>query len=322
MREPMIPVTVIVPNYNSGAYLSESIESINSGQWPAEILIIHDRSTDDSLELAMKLQQKYSNIRLIKKEVREGAAEARRLGIMHATQDWISCIDADDLIEVDALKEAYENVIISGSDICIFELWRFDEQKIWKHDANPKDFPKTGTEAVLLTFGGWQIHPLGVARKSLYEKAYHGFAEKSLCADELITRLVFSFAIKVVGCSKKYFYRSNLLSTTRILNSHRLSSLRCHLWLFKFAQSYKEAPLGKMVRGSIGEAWFYWTQQKRIGTFATLNALRSFLAEIYSINGLLRMLLQSPKHLVALIFLSMAVWIQEKLMKNIGNWHE
>jgi len=322
MREPMIPVSVIIPNYNSGAYLSESIESINSGQWPVEILIIHDRSTDDSLELAMKLQQKYSNIRLIIKEVREGAAEARRLGIMNATQDWISCIDADDFIEEGALKEAYENVIISGSDMCIFELWRFDEQKIWKHDANPKDFPKTGTEAVLLTLGSWQIHPLGVARKSLYERAYHGFVEKSLGADELITRLVFSFAIKVVGCSKKYFYRSNLSSTTRIMNFHRLSSLRCHLWLFKFAQSYKEAPLGKMVRGSIGEAWFYWTQQNRIGTVETLNALRSFLSEIYSINGLLRMLLQSPKHLVALIFLSMAVWIQKKFMKIIGNFHE
>lgn len=317
-----LPVSVIVPNYNSGCYLEDCIKSINSGQWPAEILIIDDCSTDESLDLAIKLQLQYSNIQILQREVNGGAAEARRLGISAASQYLIALVDADDLLEIDALAVAYAAMISCGADICVFDLWSFDTIKKWRHNANPKVFPKTGREAALLTLGGWRMHAAGMSLKTIYTKAYKEFAETAFNADELITRLVFSHAAKVVGCKKKYFYRSHSASTTRTLNVRRLSSLRSHLWLLNFARNFPEAPIREMVRGAIGEAWFYWTQQKRIGTFATLNALRSFLAEIYSINGLLRMLLQSPKHLVALIFLSMGVWIQEKLMKNIGNWHE
>ena len=205
MREPMIPVSVIVPNYNSGAYLSESIKSINSGVWPAEILIIDDCSTDGSLELAEKLKDKYSNICLLRREVNGGAAEARKWGVAEATQELIAFVDADDLLEEGALEDAYTEITSSGADICIWELWRFDEQSKWRHDANPKNFPKTGVDAVLLTLGGWHIHPLGVARKFLYKKAYQGFTETTINADELLTRLVFSHAAQVVGCNKKYF---------------------------------------------------------------------------------------------------------------------
>ena len=322
MRQPMIPVSVIVPNYNSGVYLSESIESINSGLWPAEILIIDDCSTDSSPELAEKLKAKFSNIRLLSLKVNGGAAEARKLGISEATHDLIALVDADDLLEPDALGGAYAAIMSSGADICIWELWRFDEQTKWRHDANPTDFPKTGVEAVLLTLGGWRIHAAGVARKFLYEKAYQGFAEKAFNADELLTRLVFSHAAQVVQCNKKYYYRSHASSTTRVLDARRLSSLRSHLWVLNFALRFPGAPITEMVCGAIGEAWFFWTQRKRIGTVATFNELRSFLSGIYSTTGLWRMLLKNPKHLVALLLLSTAVWVQEKVIQNIGIRHD
>jgi glycosyltransferase involved in cell wall biosynthesis len=306
----MVPISVIVPNYNSGVFLSESIESINSGQWPAEILIIDDFSTDGSLELALKLQEKYSNVRVLKREENGGAAEARRLGISEATQHLIAFVDADDLIEIDALKEAYLEIIASDSDICIWELWRFDEDNEWKHDANPRNFPITGAEAVLLTLEGWRIHGLGVSRKHLYERAYQGFSEVGFNADELLTRLVFSNAQQVVSCAKKYFYRSNPSSSTRALNARSVTALRSHLWLLNFALRYPDAPVKKMARGAIGSAWFYWRRRKQIGVPATLRELRIFLAGLYRFPNLLSLLWQSPKHLGGLLFLSIVVWVQ------------
>ena len=309
MTSNTIPVSVIVPNYNSGLYLKECIESVNSGQWPAEILIIDDCSIDNSLDLALKLQSQYANIRVLQREVNGGAAEARKTGISAASQDLIALVDADDLLETDALADAYTAMTSSGADICIWDLWRFDADKKWRFDAaNPKVFPKTGREATLLTLGGWGIHPLGISHKSIYRIAYQEFTEIAFNADELLTRLVFSHATMVVGCQKKYFYRSNPLSTSRVLNARRLSSLRSCLWLLDFARNYPEAPIRKMVRGGISEAWFYWKNRNQIGNVETLRELRVFLPKIARFPGLFFWLWQSPKHFIALLFLSVAIW--------------
>jgi glycosyltransferase involved in cell wall biosynthesis len=303
-----IPVSVIVPNFNSGRYLIDCIDSINSGKWPTEILIIDDCSTDESLGIAFKLQSQYSNIRVLERDVNGGAAEARRFGISAASQDLISLVDADDLLETDALAVAYTEMTSSGSDICIFDLWCFDTVNKWRHDANPDVLPKTGREAVILTLGSWHMHGAGISLKALYEKAYREFTETAFNADELLTRLVFSNAIKIVGCEKKYFYRAHSASTTQTLNVRSLSSLRSSLWLLDFARNYPEAPIRAMVLRSISEAWFYWKKRNQIGNDATLRELRIFIPKIDRFPGLWSWLWRSPKHFVALTILSMVIW--------------
>ena len=128
-----IPVSVIIPNYNSGKYLEDCIKSINSSMWPMEILIIDDKSTDQSLEVAIKLESIYSNIQIIKRIKNGGIVEARRTGLKFASQDWISFIDADDFIDSDAILQAYQVAQTEGADICIWDLWRADEEKKWQH---------------------------------------------------------------------------------------------------------------------------------------------------------------------------------------------
>src|ERR1017187_7406761 len=142
-----VPASVIVPNYNSGHYLEDCIKSINSGQWPAEILIVDDCSTDDSLDLAIKLQSQYSNIRVLQRKENGGAAEARRLGLSAASQDWIAFIDADDFVEENAVACAYITACDECSDICIWDMWRFDAGRSWCNiPLRPSDFPKTGRQ--------------------------------------------------------------------------------------------------------------------------------------------------------------------------------
>ena len=303
MSKQTVPVSVIVPNYNSGHYLTDCVKSINSGQWPAEILIIDDCSTDDSLAMAIKLQSQFSNIRVLEREVNGGAAEARKLGIFASSQEWIAFVDADDLLENDALSAAHGTAVGSGADICIWELWRFENEKKWKSAANPASFPHTGRDAVLLTLGAWIIHPLGVSKKSLYEKAYEGFAESMMNADELLSRLVFSHANLVVGCGKRYFYRSHLASTTRLLNRRRLSSLRSHLWLLRFSRQFREAPIRKMTLDALWEAWFFWTKREQIGVSVTVSELKAFLPDIFFISRSSAWLWQHPKYFAVFFYL-------------------
>lgn len=309
MQTNTIPVSVIIPSYNSENHLKECIESINSGQWPIEILIIDDCSVDNSLNLAYKLRSHYNNIKVLRSNENSGAASARKLGIAAASQDLIALVDADDLLEHDALADAYTVMTSSCADICIWDLWRFDVNKNWRVDTmNLGIFPKTGREATLLTLGGWGIHPLGIARKKLYEKAYHGFCETAFNADELLTRLVFSHAKIVIACKKKYFYRKHADSTTQTLNVRRLGSLNSCLWLLDFARNYPEAPIQKMIYTSIAEAWYCWKHREQIGNVETLNALKIFVPKIYFFPGVKTWLWRSPKHFIALLFLYMTIF--------------
>lgn len=303
MSKQTVPVSVIVPNYNSGHYLEECIKSINSGQWPAEILIVDDCSTDDSLALAIKLQSQFSNVRVLEREVNGGAAEARKFGISASSQDWIAFVDADDLLETDSLSAAHVTASSSCADICIWELWRFENEKKWKSPSNPASFPQSGRDAVLLTLGTWRIHPLGIAKKNLYEKAYQGFTESMMNADELLTRVVFSHANLVVGCEKRYFYRSHSASTTRLFNARRLSSLRSHLWLLRFAGQFPEAPVRQMTLDALWEAWFFWTKREQIGVSVTVSELKAFLPEIFFISRSGAWLWRHPKYFAVFFYL-------------------
>ena len=307
----MIPVSVIIPNYNSGTYLTDCINSINSKLWPNEILIIDDCSTDNSLELAENLMKQFHNIRLLRCELNRGALEARRFGIFEATHELIALVDADDLLEEDALENAYAEITSTGADICIWDLWGFNERSKFRNVANPKDFPITGEESVLLTLGGWNwnIHAFGIYRKKILEMAYQGFNETFFMADELLTRLAFSHSRQVVGCKKKYLQRSHSQSSTRILNVRRLSSLQRHVWLLNFARRLSAPSIAEMACVAIWEAWYYWTQRKQIGVAETLRELRIFIAGLYRFPGLLHLLWRNPKFLCGLLFLSIAVWI-------------
>ena len=124
--DAFLPVSVIIANYNSENYLNECVRSINAGQWPLEILIVDDCSTDASLQLALQLAAEFSNVRVFQLPENVGAAEARKIAILNAQCEWITIIDADDYIEKDAIAAALAKAIAEGSDMCIWQLWRFD----------------------------------------------------------------------------------------------------------------------------------------------------------------------------------------------------
>jgi glycosyltransferase involved in cell wall biosynthesis len=298
------PVTVIIPSYNSGYYLKDCIESINAGTRPLEILIVDDCSTDGSLELARFIEKTNDNVRVIAREKNGGIAEARRDGIFAATQEWIALVDADDLLEKNAISVAYETAVSTNTDICIWELWRFDDDREWVNIKNdPAQFPITGRQAAYMTLGEWKIHPLGVSKKTVYLEAYENFNETCTNADELITRLAFMQARSVSVCDKKYFYRVNLSSTTNTLHPRQLGILDSCLWLIDFCNNFCDAPVRKIVLGGIEQCWGFYKNRKTLGCKATKNKIGFFIGKLYRSGSLSSWIFQYPKHLIVLIVL-------------------
>lgn len=89
-------VSIIVPVYNAGIYITETIESVlHQTYLNWELILVDDCSTDDSKEKIAFVQD--DRIRYLPMTVNRGAASARNIGLEHATGRLIAFLDADDI---------------------------------------------------------------------------------------------------------------------------------------------------------------------------------------------------------------------------------
>ena len=92
-------VSVIIPCYNYGHFLRESIDSVIRQSYPHwECIIIDDGSGDNTREVADALCRQDSRIKYIH-QPNQGAAAARNRGLRQSTGEFVQFLDADDLLE-------------------------------------------------------------------------------------------------------------------------------------------------------------------------------------------------------------------------------
>lgn len=92
-------VSIIIPCYNQGQYLSEALESVYNQtfiNW--ECLIIDDGSIDNTSEIAKLFVQKDSRFVYLYKE-NGGVSSARNLGIEISKGKFIQFLDSDDVLD-------------------------------------------------------------------------------------------------------------------------------------------------------------------------------------------------------------------------------
>lgn len=90
-------VSVIIPFYNAFSFLEKSISSALNQEETVELILVDDHSTDNSLDLVEKLQQKDDRIIILQNNSNiSGAAISRNVGVRHASHEYIAFLDADD----------------------------------------------------------------------------------------------------------------------------------------------------------------------------------------------------------------------------------
>lgn len=116
----MIKLSIIIPVYNTEAYLSRCLDSclhqdLSMDQY--EIIAVNDGSTDRSLEILKDYERQYTNIHVYSQEnKRQGAA--RNYGLTKASGEYIWFVDADDWIANNCLRKLSSS--LDGIDIFIF----------------------------------------------------------------------------------------------------------------------------------------------------------------------------------------------------------
>ncbi|MBM6619092.1 glycosyltransferase family 2 protein [Bacillus suaedaesalsae] len=148
-------LSVVVLVYNTEEYIRECLDSlVNQTLDGIEIIMVNDESPDDSLSIIEEYQKQYSNIKVINQK-NSGGAVAGNNGMKIATGEYITLMDSDDVVPLDAYEKLYNKAKETGSDIVIGKpkillngekkdvLYK-KEQLVWEKErtiTNIEEFP-------------------------------------------------------------------------------------------------------------------------------------------------------------------------------------
>lgn len=120
-------VSIIMPSWNTGRFIGETIESVLAqtySNW--ELIIVDDSSTDNTDEIVAQYTD--HRIKYIKNEVNSGAALTRNRAMREAQGEWIAFLDSDDLWLPDKLKHQIEFMNKNGYKLSFTEYEKIDEE--------------------------------------------------------------------------------------------------------------------------------------------------------------------------------------------------
>lgn len=133
MEKPL--VSLVIPAYNASEYLEDCIDSVSRQSYrPIEIIVIDDGSTDDTGAIASRLARSDGRLRLISIE-NGGVSRARNIGIEVSRGEFVTFVDADDLLHPLAIEAMVDAALSEGAQVCITSFEKGDKVPAFKGRA-------------------------------------------------------------------------------------------------------------------------------------------------------------------------------------------
>lgn len=117
-------VSIIMPAYNAGPWIEESLRSAVAQTHPAvEIIVIDDGSKDDTLARARRFAAQATRDIRIETQPNSGASAARNHGLRLAHGEFIQFLDADDLLAPDKIAGQLGPLLAAGPATLASGTW-------------------------------------------------------------------------------------------------------------------------------------------------------------------------------------------------------
>ena len=143
-------VSVVVPVYNTGRYLSECIDSILSQTHKnIEVLLIDDGSTDGSGELCDKYAKKDNRITVVHQE-NSGVSSARNEGLSRSCGEYVLFVDSDDVVSEKLVDILVRDILNNEADLAICGFEQFAKGINPEKDVSKSDAKVLGVEDALV----------------------------------------------------------------------------------------------------------------------------------------------------------------------------
>jgi glycosyltransferase involved in cell wall biosynthesis len=180
-RDPL--VSIIIPNFNRGPIIEETITSVlkqSYDNW--ECLIVDDCSTDNSIEIIKSYCNKDSRFKFYQRDREpKGAPTSRNIGLCKSNGEFIIFLDSDDLLAKDCLLNRVKVI----NDIPGFDFWVFPTAifKLTPDDSTKKwnllHKPQEDLIRFLLNDTPWSTTGAIWKREAII--GIEGFNENALC---------------------------------------------------------------------------------------------------------------------------------------------
>ena len=139
-------VSIVMPSYNTGQYIAESIHSvINQSYKNWELLIVDDASSDNTDEVVKPFLED-NRIRYFKNSNKSGAAFSRNRALKEAKGKWIAFLDSDDLWMPKKLEKQIKFMEESGCHFSYTNYFEINENGVPTGItvSGPKKITKSG----------------------------------------------------------------------------------------------------------------------------------------------------------------------------------
>jgi glycosyltransferase involved in cell wall biosynthesis len=184
-------VSIVIPIYNEETILRSAVTELTTKleqfDWPYEIILAENGSTDDTVRLAAELETELASLRSF--SVHEpNYGKALRQGILEANGEFVIC-DEIDLCDTDFYRRAMDILEKNGADLVVgskLMAGASDDRPPLRHAGT---VAINGLLRISLGFKGTDTHGLKAFRRApLVDVARQCLVDKDLFASEFVIR--------------------------------------------------------------------------------------------------------------------------------------
>lgn len=134
-------VSILIPVYGVEKYIERCARSIFDQTYQnLDIVFVDDCTPDKRIEILRRVLDDYperkAQTRIIRHEHNRGLAAARNTAVAAATGTFLTHVDSDDWLELDAVEELVKKQVETGAEIVTGEVY-INEQQIDEHYIEP-----------------------------------------------------------------------------------------------------------------------------------------------------------------------------------------
>lgn len=285
-------ISIIVPVYNSSAFLKKCLDSILVQTYSDfELLLINDGSTDTSLDIALSYINLDNRIIVIN-QLNQGVSAARNHGLVKAGGDFVAFIDADDWLESEYLNELVNDMVTNEADLVCSGYYDYSvyAKGLPISDFKGKDSVLRVDEMMYALLSG----TAGVPWAKLYRKAIIDnfgirFNNQVKMSEDLVFNLEYVSYCEKIIINQYHGYNYNRLNTTSAsskinpdyLSSYEISNeLMIQFWRkIKLDDLKLLNYINQRLRTFIVTVCDNITTKKNIAVFKRIAQIRFFLEE-------------------------------------------
>ncbi len=202
----LLDVSIIMPVYNAGAYLTRALDSIVAQTFDhakMELIVIDDGSTDGSGEALDCYAELHSFMKVIHQRNSGTPAAPRNRGLGAAQGEYVFFCDSDDYLGEEAVERMLAHAREWNSDVLLAKLVGVGGRKApgsMFHENQPN--ADLYTSRVTWTLGPWKLF-----RRSMLEEFNMRFPEDSLSEDiPFVLNAYFHAEVISVAADYDYYF--------------------------------------------------------------------------------------------------------------------